>query len=171
MGEISTGSAVVTLSVPPPCSPLLPQREDIWTHTETWLCWELLQAAEKTSEVFISPPVGNIDEKPLGSSYSLAKGRMRGNGIELYKGRFMMDARKHFCSMRVVMQWHSWPGCSGVTVPGGVHELWRCGTEGRGQWAWRGGIGLGDPNDEFLFPECGISQVLTKSQLLAKWWW
>jgi len=27
-------------------------------------------------------------------------------------------------------------GGGGVTVPGGVQELWRCGTEGRGQWAW-----------------------------------
>ena len=26
-------------------------------------------------------------------------------------------------------------GGGGVTVPGGVQELWRCGTEGRGQWA------------------------------------
>jgi len=24
----------------------------------------------------------------------------------------------------------------GGTIPGGVHELYRCGTEGRGQWAW-----------------------------------
>ena len=27
-------------------------------------------------------------------------------------------------------------GGGGVTVPGGVQEPWRCGTEGRGQWAW-----------------------------------
>ena len=25
-------------------------------------------------------------------------------------------------------------GGGGVTIPGGVAELWRCGTEGRGQW-------------------------------------
>ena len=30
----------------------------------------------------------------------------------------------------------------GVTVPGGVQELWRCGTEGCGQWAQWGGLGL-----------------------------
>ena len=37
-------------------------------------------------------------------------------------------------------------GGGGVTVPGGVWELWKCGTEGRGQWAWWGwdGVGLGD---------------------------
>ena len=28
-------------------------------------------------------------------------------------------------------------GGGGVTIPGGVQELWTCGTEGRGQWAWR----------------------------------
>ena len=26
-------------------------------------------------------------------------------------------------------------GGGGVSIPGGVPELWRCGTEGRGQWA------------------------------------
>ena len=30
----------------------------------------------------------------------------------------------------------------GVTVPGGAQELWRCGTEGCGQWARWGGLGL-----------------------------
>ena len=25
-------------------------------------------------------------------------------------------------------------GADGITVPGGVQELWRCGTEGCGQW-------------------------------------
>ena len=30
-------------------------------------------------------------------------------------------------------------GDGGVTVPGGVPG---CGTEGRGQWAWWGGLGL-----------------------------
>jgi len=29
-------------------------------------------------------------------------------------------------------------GGGGVTVPGGIQELWRCGTERHGQWAyWR----------------------------------
>ena len=43
---------------------------------------------------------------------------------------------------RVAMQWHSCPGNGGVTVPGGVQKPWRCGTEGRGQWARWGGVGL-----------------------------
>ena len=29
-----------------------------------------------------------------------------------------------------------------VTIAGGVQEPWRYGTEGRGQWAWWGGLGL-----------------------------
>ena len=29
------------------------------------------------------------------------------------------------------MHWHSCTGSGGVTVPGGVQELWRCGSEGR----------------------------------------
>jgi len=35
-------------------------------------------------------------------------------------------------SERVVMHWHSCQGGGGVTVHGGVQELWRCGTEGHG---------------------------------------
>ena len=30
--------------------------------------------------------------------------------------------------------------CSGITVPGGLPELKRCGTEGHGHWAWWGGV-------------------------------
>jgi len=52
------------------------------------------------------------------------------------KERFRLDIKKHFFPDRVVRQWHSCPGSGGVTVPGGVSELWRCGTEGCGQWAW-----------------------------------
>jgi len=41
------------------------------------------------------------------------------------------------------MQWLSCPGRWGVTLPGGVPELWGRGTEGRGQWAWWDGTGVG----------------------------
>ena len=34
-------------------------------------------------------------------------------------------------------------GSGGVAIPGGVPELWGCGTEGRGQWARWGGLRLG----------------------------
>ena len=30
----------------------------------------------------------------------------------------------------------------GVTIPGGLPALWGCGTEGLGQWAQWGGLGL-----------------------------
>ena len=51
--------------------------------------------------------------------------------------------KKNFFSERVVMQWHSCPGSGGVTIHGGAPEQWRCGTEGRGQWARWGGVGMG----------------------------
>ena len=34
-------------------------------------------------------------------------------------------------------------GGGGIAIPRGVPEPWRCGTEGRGQWAWWDGLGLG----------------------------
>ena len=46
-----------------------------------------------------------------------------------------------------------------VTVPGGVQEPWRCGTEGRGVWAWGGGLGL-DPVILVVFSNHNDSVVL-----------
>ena len=43
---------------------------------------------------------------------------------------------------RAARLWPCCPGDGGVTVPGGVPEPWRCGTEERGQWARWGGLGL-----------------------------
>jgi len=37
-----------------------------------------------------------------------------------------------FCWLSVLSLWNGEGG--GVTVPGGVAEPWRCGTEGCGQW-------------------------------------
>lgn len=39
----------------------------------------------------------------------------------------------------------AWGG-GGVTIPVGIQELWRCGSEGHGQCAWwgRAEVGLGD---------------------------
>ena len=42
-----------------------------------------------------------------------------------------------------ISSWKEWlgtgrvaaQGSDGVTIPGGLHAPWRCGTEGRGQWA------------------------------------
>ena len=59
-----------------------------------------------------------------------------------YPVTYRMDTRKNF-SWRAVLQWHSCPGSGGVTIPGGVPDPWRCGTEGCGQWARWGGVGLG----------------------------
>jgi len=44
------------------------------------------------------------------------------------------------------MQWHSCTESGGVTIPGSVPELWRCGTEGHG---YGGGLGL-EPNDSMI---------------------
>ena len=41
------------------------------------------------------------------------------------------------------MHWHSRPRSGGVTILGGAPEPWRCGSGGRGQWAWWGVLGLG----------------------------
>ena len=41
-----------------------------------------------------------------------------------------------------VAQLHREGAGGGVTIPGGVQELQRRGSEGRGQWAWWGGLGL-----------------------------
>ena len=53
---------------------------------------------------------------------------------------------KNFLSESVVRYWHSCQGGGGVTMSGGVQELWRCGTEGRGQRALWDGLMAG-PGD------------------------
>jgi len=54
-------------------------------------------------------------------------------GLKLHQGRFRLDVRSVAQLPR---------GGGGITVPGGVQERWRCGTEGCGQWAWWDGLGL-----------------------------
>ena len=50
-------------------------------------------------------------------------------------------------------------GGGAVTIPGGVQELWRCGTEGRGQRAWRGWAGVGLDGLSSLFQPSMIAVV------------
>ena len=50
------------------------------------------------------------------------------------------------------MRWHSCPGSGGVTVPGGVHRTWRCGTEGCGQWLdWMTSVVFSNFYDSMLY--------------------
>jgi len=95
----------------------------------------------------------------LASAPQALREGLKGNGLKLCQGLFSLDIKKHFFSGRVVMQWHSCPGSGGVTVPGGVPEPWRCGTEGRGQWAWWDGLGL-DLGILAVFSNCSDSVTL-----------
>ena len=55
---------------------------------------------------------------------------MRGNGLKLHQGKFSLGITKSFFSKKVFKHWNQ--GSGGVTVPGGVQEMWICGTEGHG---------------------------------------
>ena len=68
----------------------------------------------------------NKDHLAFCSSASLLSVR-QGHGLD-------KDIGNNFSSERVVC-WHRLPR-EESTVPGGVQELCRCGTEGCGQWAW-----------------------------------
>jgi len=54
---------------------------------------------------------------------------MKGSGIKWHEGRFRLDFRKNFLSVRVVLA-QAAHGGGRVTIPGGVPELCSCGTEG-----------------------------------------
>ena len=50
-------------------------------------------------------------------------------------------------------------GGGAVTIPGGVQETWRFGTEGCGQWAWWGWAGVGF-DDDLMTPRFVLSSTL-----------
>ena len=58
--------------------------------------------------------------------------------ISLGKKQWLF-AMKGFYWRGLLRHWHGCPGNGGVTVPGGVPELWGCGTEG----CLHGGVGWG----------------------------
>ena len=80
---------------------------------------ELPQVPERRCEMRVSLP-GDSD-------------RMKGDGLKLCQGRFSLDIRKCLFSKSGTAAQGG-----GVTVPGGVRELWGFGTEGCGH----GGSGL-----------------------------
>jgi len=45
---------------------------------------------------------------------------------------FRLDIKKEFSSEEWQCIGTGWAGRCGVTIPGGVEETWRCGTEGHG---------------------------------------
>jgi len=67
---------------------------------------------------------------------------MRGKGLKAVSGEVQRGDQGKIPSLKEQC-------CSGTaargggaaTVPEGVPEPWRCGTEGRSQWAWWDGLG------------------------------
>jgi len=50
----------------------------------------------------------------------------------VYKGKFRLDVRKNLFSKSGAALAQAAQGGGALTIPGGVQELCRCGTEGRG---------------------------------------
>jgi len=57
------------------------------------------------------------------------------------------------------MEWAS-QGSGRAIIPRGVPEVWRCGTEGGGQWVWWDGLGLNLVVISVVFSSGNDSMVL-----------
>ena len=57
-----------------------------------------------------------------------------GNGLKLCQRRFGLAIGKHLFSEGKVRHWHRLPRGVVEDHPGGVQDMWRCSTEGCGQW-------------------------------------
>ena len=68
---------------------------------------------------------------------------MGADGTQVAPGEVQVGIRNNFFSKEQRCSGTAAQGGGGATIPGGVQELWRCGTWGRGQWARWGGLGLG----------------------------
>ena len=80
-------------------------------------------------------------------------------------GNHSLDIRRKFFPKREVRHWHSCPVSGGVIIHVEAPEPWRCGTEGRGHWAWWDGLGLGILE---VFPNLIDSMIPTST---SRAWW